>query len=257
MQLLVDCLLALPNLQTLEIAPTSLPLLTLFSNAFKNRPHYRSVRKLIAPAGAHPILQCLPNLEQLVCTRGEKPHILLTRVFQAYDSMNTTTSFTRFELIGANWTDMVGKELLRCFPNIQKLAMRKPSVAHLEKLVSLTEISELELWILDGTETALIKRLKAKATEILRKSNPRTVCQCVDAMDVDSEPFVKQEPGANVKQEPDVKPKREEVESRGCRCKPPKRVFRLKHLVRKYGQWGTPFWGSERVEEIEVSPLED
>ena len=109
MQLFVDCLLALPNLHTLEIAPTSLPLVTLFGNAFKNRPQYRSVRKLISPAGAHPILQCLPNLEELVCTRGEKPHILITRVFQAYDSMNTVTSFKRFELIGSGWTDMVGK----------------------------------------------------------------------------------------------------------------------------------------------------
>jgi len=109
MQLFVDCLLALPNLHTLEIAPTSLPLVTLFGNAFKPRPQYRSVRKLIAPSGAHPILQCLPNLEELVCTRGEKPHLLLTRVFQAFDSVNTVASFKRFELIGSNWTDMVGK----------------------------------------------------------------------------------------------------------------------------------------------------
>ena len=109
MQLFVDCLLALPNLHTLEIAPTSLPLVTLFGNAFKTRPQYRCIRKLIAPSGAHPILQCLPNLEDLVCTRGEKPHILLTRVFQAYDSMNTVALFKRFELIGSDWTDMVGK----------------------------------------------------------------------------------------------------------------------------------------------------
>jgi hypothetical protein len=111
MQLFVDCLLALRNLHTLEIAPTSLPLVTLFSNAFafKHRPQYPSVRRLIAPAGAHPILQCLPNLEELVCTRGEKPHILLSKVFQAYDSVNTVTTFKHFELIGANWTDMVGK----------------------------------------------------------------------------------------------------------------------------------------------------
>lgn len=143
MQLFVDCLLALRNLHTLEIAPTSLPLVTLFGNAFKNRPQYSSIRKLIIPSGAHPILQCLPNLEELVCTRGEKPHILLTRVFQAYDSTNTVASFKRFELIGSDWTDMVGKgrlqqshiivqllivysaELLRCFPKIQKLGMRK------------------------------------------------------------------------------------------------------------------------------------
>lgn len=109
MQLFVDCLLALPNLHTLEIAPTSLPLVTLFGNAFKHRPLVKSVRKLISPSGAHPIIQCLPNLEELVCTRGEKPHILLTRVFQAYDSMNTKAKFTSFELIGSNWTDMVGK----------------------------------------------------------------------------------------------------------------------------------------------------
>ena len=115
MQLFVDCLLALPNLHTLEIAPTSVPIVTLFCNAFKNRPQYRCVRKLIAPSGAHPILQCLPNLEELVCTRGEKPHILLTRVFQAYDSTNTVTSFKRFELIGSSWTDMVGKGELHKF----------------------------------------------------------------------------------------------------------------------------------------------
>ena len=113
MQLFVDCLLALPNLHTLEIAPTSLPLVTLFGTAFKHRPQYRCIRKLIAPSGAHPILQCLPNLEELVCTRGEKPHILLTRVFQAYDSLNTVASFRSFELIGTNWTDMVGKGELR------------------------------------------------------------------------------------------------------------------------------------------------
>ena len=113
MQLFVDCLLALPNLQTLEIAPTSLPLVTLFNTAFKHRPQYPAVRKLIAPSGAHPILQCLPNLEELVCTRGEKPHLLLTKVYQAYDSTNTKTSFQRFELIGSNWTDMVGKGGLR------------------------------------------------------------------------------------------------------------------------------------------------
>jgi len=154
MQLFVDCLLALPNLHTLEIAPTSLPLVTLFGTAFKSRPQYHSVRKLIAPSGAHPILQCLPNLEELVCTRGEKPHILLTRVFQAYDIMNTLTPFKRFKLIGSDWTDMVGKgelhqsqyifrsltidpqELLRCFPNIQKLAMRKVSQSRKSDTIS-------------------------------------------------------------------------------------------------------------------------
>lgn len=109
MQLFVDCLLALPNLHTLEIAPRNLPLVTLFSATFKHRPQYRCIRKLIAPSGAHPILQCLPNLEELVCTWGEKPHILLTRVFQAYDCLNTITSFTSFELIRSDWTDMVGK----------------------------------------------------------------------------------------------------------------------------------------------------
>jgi len=258
MQLFVDCLLALPNLHTLEIAPTSLPLVTLFCNAFKSRPHYRSIRKLIAPSGAHPILQCLPNLEELVCTRGEKPHLLITRVFQAYDSLNTRASFKSFELIGSNWTDMVGRELLRCFPKIQKLAMRKPSVAHLEKLIALTEISEIELWLLDATDTTLVKRLKAKATEILSKSNPRTVCECPKATDAEPALFVKQEPRTNAGQGLiDVKLEREEAKPARCRCKPPKRVFRLKYLVRRHGQWGTPFWGSERVEEIEVFPSED
>jgi hypothetical protein len=123
----------------------------------------------------------------------------------------------------------------------------QPSIAHLEKLVSLTEISELELWVLDDTDTALLKRLKAKAIEILRNSNPRVVCQCDDAMDVDHV----------VKQEVEVKSEEEETKPVGCRCIPPKRVFRLKHLIRKHGQWGTPFWGSERLEEIEVFPLED
>ena len=120
-------------------------------------------------------------------------------------------------------------------------------MAHLEKLVSLTEISELELWVLDDTDTALVRRLKAKAVEILRNSNPRVVCTCNDAMDVEPD-HVKQELGVKSEQE---------TKSVGCRCIPPKRVFRLKHLIRKHGQWGTPFWGSERVEEIEVSPLED
>lgn len=128
-------------------------------------------------------------------------------------------------------------------------------MSHLEKLTSLTEISELELWVLDNMEPSVIKRLKAKAVEILRKSNPRTVCKCGDAMDVDPEPSVKQEPETNAQQGVSVKHERE-TEPLGCGCEPPKRVFRLKHLVRKHGQWGTPFWGSERVEEIEVSPLE-
>lgn len=124
----------------------------------------------------------------------------------------------------------------------------QPSVPQLEKLTSLTEISELELWILDGTEAALVRRLKAKGMEILRKSNPRAVCKCDKTMDVDPEPSVKQEPSAEL--ERCIKPS-------GCRCEPPKRVLRLKHLVRKHGPWGTPFWGSDGVEEIEVSPLED
>ena len=124
----------------------------------------------------------------------------------------------------------------------------QPSVPQLEKLTSLTEISELELWVLDGTEAALVKRLKAKAMEILRKSNPRMVCECDRAMDVDSEPSAKQGPGVGLEQR--VKP----VE---CRCEPPKRVLRLKYLVRKHGPWGTPFWGSDEVEEVEVSPLGD
>ena len=111
----------------------------------------------------------------------------------------------------------------------------QPSVAHLEKLTSLAEISELELWVLDDTETALIKRLKAKAIEILRKSKPRPTCDCRDPMGVEYG----------------------ETKFVGCGCERPKRVFRLKHLVRRHGQWGTPFWGSERIEEIEVSPLED
>ena len=132
----------------------------------------------------------------------------------------------------------------------------QPSVSDLEKLTSLTEISELDLWILDDTEPALIRRLKARATEILRKSKPRTVCECDDAMDVEPDPSVKQGSGTN-ERGLDVNLEYEEVKPFGCRCKPPKRVFRLKHLVRKHGQWGTPFWGSERVEEIEVSPLEN
>lgn len=124
----------------------------------------------------------------------------------------------------------------------------QPSVAHLEKLVSLTEISELELWILNDADAALVKRLKAKATEILRKSKPRIVCNCDDAMDVDP---VERGTGTDVKQEV------EKTKSAACGCSPPKRVFRLKHLIRKHGQWGTPFWGGDGVEEIEVSPLED
>ena len=119
----------------------------------------------------------------------------------------------------------------------------------MEKLEPLTEISELELWILHGTEPALVKRLKAKATEILRKSNPPTTCKCDEPMDVDSEFQVKLESGTKLEDE--------ETKSLGCGCKPPKRILRLKYLVRRHGQWGTPFWGSERVEEFEVSPLED
>lgn len=130
-------------------------------------------------------------------------------------------------------------------------------MAHLEKLTSLTKISEIDLWVLDGSDTALIKRLKAKATEILRKSEPPTVCKCDDAMDVDTEPSVKQEQGLNTQQGLGVKPEYEEIKPAVCRCQPPKRVFRLKHLVRRHGQWGTPFWGSERVEEVEVLPLEE
>jgi len=129
-------------------------------------------------------------------------------------------------------------------------------MAHLEKLTSLAEISEIELWVLEDSDATLNKRLKAKATEILRKSDPPTVHQCTKQLDVESETSVKREPETNVKQEPGVE--HEESKPVGCsRCKPPKRVFRLKHLVRRHGQWGTPFWGGERVEEIEVSPNEE
>lgn len=124
----------------------------------------------------------------------------------------------------------------------------------MEKLTSLTEISEIDLWIPEGSDATFIKRLKAKATEVLRKSNPRTVCKCGDAMDVDLEPSVKQEPGVKLEHEIKLEYETKPVV---CMCKPPKRIFRLKHLVRRHGQWGTPFWGSERVEEIEVSPLEE
>ena len=129
-------------------------------------------------------------------------------------------------------------------------------MAHLEKLTSLTEISEIELWVLEGSDAALNKRLKAKAMEILRKSKPKppSVCEC-DAMtmDVGPEPSVNQEPETNE----ELGDEHKESKPVRCWCKPPKRVFRLKHLVRRHGQWGTPFWGSERVEEIEVSPLEE
>jgi len=127
-------------------------------------------------------------------------------------------------------------------------------MAHLEKLTTLAEISEIELWVLEGSDAALNKRLKAKAMEILRKSKPppppacKDVCKSDDPTDVELEPSVNQESETNVKQK---------SEGVVCRCKPPKRVFRLKHLVRRHGQWGTPFWGSERVEEIEVSPHEE
>lgn len=134
----------------------------------------------------------------------------------------------------------------------------QPTVAHLEKLSPLTEISEIELWVLEGSDKTLINRLKAKATEILRKSKPpMPKCECNDAIPVGRGPCVKQEPGTNLKQELDVKVEHEEIDPPICRCEAPKRVFRLKHLVRRHGQWGTPFWGSERVEEIEVSPLEE
>lgn len=125
----------------------------------------------------------------------------------------------------------------------------QPSVAHLEKLAALTEISEFELWLSDNTESALVKRLKAKAMEILRKSKPRVICKCDDAMDVEPGTYVEPEL-VEVRLEEDTKPV-------VCRCRAPRRVFRLKHLIRKHGQWGTPFWGSERVEEVELPPLED
>ena len=122
-------------------------------------------------------------------------------------------------------------------------------MGHLEKLTSLTEISEIELWVLEGSDAAFNKRLKAKAIEILRKSKPKppSVCEC-DAMDVGPESSVNQESETNE----ELGDEHEESKPVRCWCKPPKRVFRLKHLVRRHGQWGTPFWGSERVEEIEV-----
>jgi len=77
-------------------------------------------------------------------------------------------------------------------------------VTHLEKLTS-PEILELELWVLGGTETALIEYLKAKVTEALRKTERRTVRECDEVTNVEPEPSAKQEQGTNTKQELDVK----------------------------------------------------
>ena len=104
MQLFVDCLLALPNLHTLEIAPTSLPLGTLFGNVFKPRPQYQNVHKRIAPSGAYPILQCLPNPRAL----GSRNLINSSQGSFGPTMANTESSFKRFELIGGDWTGVVG-----------------------------------------------------------------------------------------------------------------------------------------------------
>jgi len=139
MQLFVDCLLALPNLHTLEIAPTSLPLGTLFGNVSKSCPQYQSVHKRIHPSGAYPNLQCLPNTRAL----GSRNLINSSQGSFGPTMANTGTSFKRFKLIGGDWTGVVGKgklyqphlavqsltfcspELFCCIPNARGPATRK------------------------------------------------------------------------------------------------------------------------------------
>jgi len=167
--LFVDCLLALSNLRTLEIMPTHLPLVTLFDKAFEHRPQWQSVRRFIAPSGAHPMVQCFPNLEEIACNGGQAPHILLEKAYA-----DAGASLKRFDLVGRDWTDKVGQGKLRLwlvdqslmvpspavvhwFPNIQKLAMRKVRQIHGSGAASVAHLSPSALGESVGT-TELVDR---------------------------------------------------------------------------------------------------
>ena len=76
-ELLRDCLLALPSLHTLEILNTYKTVTGVVKTVFKNKPDFPSIKKVMIPVTAHPILSRLPNLEDLAClrTRSRYPSV--------------------------------------------------------------------------------------------------------------------------------------------------------------------------------------
>jgi len=65
----IECLTALPNLHTLEIAAMRQdhPIGYIVDALREREPHFQQVRTLVLPDKAHWLLRCCPNVEDLAC----------------------------------------------------------------------------------------------------------------------------------------------------------------------------------------------
>jgi len=66
---LIECLAALPNLHTLEIAAVrrNQPLDYIVDALEERKPQFQQIRTLVLPDKVHWLLRCCPNVEDLAC----------------------------------------------------------------------------------------------------------------------------------------------------------------------------------------------
>jgi len=72
---LIECLTALPNLHTLEIAVMQRDQsVDHIADALEERkPQFQQIRTLVLPDNAHLLMRCCPNVEDLTCS-GATPY---------------------------------------------------------------------------------------------------------------------------------------------------------------------------------------
>ncbi|KAG6817168.1 hypothetical protein H0H87_012129 [Tephrocybe sp. NHM501043] len=161
----VQCLLALPNLNTLQILRAHTQMTTHLKNAFEGHV-IRQVRTVVLPNYAHNILRSCPEVRSVMCNYGDGGK-LVTAIQKVCKKVERLEGFKPDE-------NMM-KRLVKAVPNLQEIRFgHQVDPKTLAMLSTLKHLRAIELNV-PATRTPEVDKCIGLAKDFLRKAKDRGV----------------------------------------------------------------------------------
>ncbi|KAG6833306.1 hypothetical protein H0H87_008938 [Tephrocybe sp. NHM501043] len=161
----VQCLLALPNLHTIQILRAHTEMTTHLKNAFEGHT-IRQVQTIVLPDHAHNVLRSCPEVRSVMCNYGDGGKLVsaIQKVCKKVERLD-----------GFKPDDKLMKRLVKAVPNLQEIRFgRRVELDSLAMLSTLKHLRLIELDVEDGLIPHVTKCIEL-AKELLRKTKDRGV----------------------------------------------------------------------------------